>query len=155
MNNPQNYNEMDERWGSYPRVFQGGQNDIGIIKEFSRDLSIPDEVRKAFWGFIASEVIWSNFNKEDESDWDNILHIAFEKTKAAIPYFEYTPEMDMVFTNIKAAVWRKIMRARGPDRERVLLATEIQERRYSQTAPERPPGRISRAKGWVGRILGG
>lgn len=144
--------EIDDNIEAWPSIIPD-QNFPGMIKELTKDESIPKEIKARYWGFLAPEVVLANFNPDDEREWDNLLHLAIQKMKAAKPYFEHTPQMDVEYTNIVAASRRKMMRARGADRERVLMASSIQENRVSDARQHQKPQ--TGVRGFFRRLMGG
>jgi len=103
------------------------KKDVSIIRTFSEDKTIPDNIKKMLWGFFAPRIIWSNMSKKDLLRQKEMILYQLDTWKASMPFYEQNFDMERLEVNILAAFESQLTRAIGENRERILISKDVKE----------------------------
>lgn len=102
-------------------------NQIELLREMIHEPSIPDVLKKSFWGLITKFGVLSNVSEVDERIFLNEFDIVIASGLGCMSLDDFTLELDNELNNLR--VWYRFMllRAKGPQRERVMQVMQINE----------------------------
>lgn len=109
-------------------------NQIELLREMIYEQSIPDSLAKKLWGLVTKFGVLSNIQDVDERIFLREFDIVTDSAVNCMSTDEYTVELDNELNNLR--VWFRFMllRAKGPQRERIMQVMQINENINRQQA---------------------
>jgi hypothetical protein len=128
-------------------------NQIELLREMIYEATIPDTLKKKLWGLTTKFLVLSNITDLDERIFLREFEIVTDSAINCMPVDEFTNELSNELNNLR--VWYRacLLRAKGPQRERVMQVMQINENINRSQAF----GQGTQKKGWwskLGSMLG-
>jgi hypothetical protein len=102
-------------------------NQIELLREMIYEQAIPEILKKRFWGLITKFLVLTNIDKDDERIFLNEFDIVIASGLGCMSVDDFTLELDNEINNLRVWFRACLLRAKGPQRERVMQVLQINE----------------------------
>ena len=129
-------------------------NQIELLREMIYETSIPEGLRKRLWGLTTKFLVLSNIQEVDERIFLREFEIVVDSAVNCMSLDEYTSELDNELNNLRVWFRACLLRAKGPQRERVMQVMQINEtinRSQQMGQPSQKKGIWSKMGGFLGK----
>ncbi len=125
-----------------------------LIREFTTDNAIPEEIQDKNWSLLSKHTILSNLDDVDKIILIRSMRNMLTKRRQFMPYYKITPNMLDKDDQVTLLSQNLSTRAVGSNRERILLGKGVMEKRLiTEGDGKQKAGFGGKIKGFFG--LGG